>query len=119
MEIALSSKSRPKMWDMIGTPAGLEAWMADRVTSGNGVLTFHWGDEERQAIQTGQRIGCYIRFHWLDELPKTYFELRINYSELTHSYTLEITEETSDEDVDGLTQLWEGYAEKLLRVSGL
>ena len=120
LEIPLSSKSRPMIWDKIGTVGGLEAWMADRIKCEGNVFTFYWGDdEERQAVQTGQRIGTYIRFRWLDEDPKTYFELRVNFSELTHSYTLEITELTDDDDVEGLTQLWESYGEKLVRATGL
>lgn len=120
LEIPLSSKSRPMIWDAIGNVAGLEAWMADRIMYKDDVYTFCWGnDEQREAVQTGKRIGTYVRFHWLDEGPKTYFELRVNYSELTHSFALEITEVTDDDDVEGLTQLWESYAEKLIKVTGL
>ena len=120
IEIPLSSKSRTMIWDKIATVGGLEAWMADRIKCEGNAYTFYWGrDEEREAVQIAQRLGTYIRFHWVDEGPKTFFEFRLNYSELTHSFMLEITEQTDDEDVEGLTQLWESLGEKLVRVTGL
>lgn len=120
LEIPLSCTSRTMIWEYIGTVAGLEAWMADRITCEDNVYTFCWGDhEKRQAVLVGQRIGTYIRFRWLDEGPKTFFEFRVHYSELTHSYMLEIKERSDDDDVEGLTQLWESHGEQLVRATGL
>lgn len=120
LEFPLRSNSRTMIWDMVGTRGGLEAWMADRIIEKDGVFTFCWGNNEtRDAELLAQRVGIYIRMRWLDESPKNYFELRIQHNDLTNSFTLEVTELTDDEDVEGLTQLWEGYAEKLSRVTGV
>ena len=119
LEFPLSCKSRNMIWDMVGVPGGMEAWMADEIIVSDDKYTFCWGDERREAQLIAKRIGTYVRFHWLDESPKTFFELRINYSELTGSFTLEVTEQTDDEDVEGLKQLWEGYADTLSRVAGV
>jgi hypothetical protein len=121
LEFPLNSNSRSMIWDRVGTTGGMEAWMADRITEdAEGVYTFHWGrNETRQAVLVSKRIGTYVRFHWTDEPPRTYFELRISFNELTNTYILEVTEQTSDEDTEGLTQLWESFAEKLTRRGGI
>ncbi len=120
LEYPLNSNSRNIVWNFIGTTGGLEAWMADKIKERDGVYTFCWGkDETREAELVGCREGVYIRFHWLDEAPKTYFELRINVSELTKAHVLEITETSRNEEQDDLTQMWESQMEELRRVAGL
>ena len=120
MEFPLNSNSRSMIWESIGTTGGLEAWMADRITENDGVYTFSWGGgETRQAVLLAKRIGTYVRFHWMDEGPKTYFELRIAFSELTNTFILVVTEQTDDDDTDGLIQLWESFADKLSRRAGV
>lgn len=120
LEYPLNGNSRTIVWNFIGTVGGLEAWMADRITESEGVYTFQWGkDETREAELLGCREGVYIRFHWLDEAPKTYFELRINVSELTKAHALEITEVSRNEEEEDLTQMWESLMEELRRVAGL
>ena len=94
--------------------------MADKIIESNGVYTFQWGKEEmRKAELLGSREGVYIRFHWLDEGPKTFFELRINVSELTKAHILEITEISRNEEEEDLNQMWESQMEELRRVAGL
>lgn len=120
LEYPLNSNSRNIIWNLIGTTGGLEAWMADKITEQNGVYTFQWGkDETRKAQLLGCREGIYIRFHWLDEGAKTYFELRINVSELTQTHVLEITEVAHNEEKDDLIQMWESQMEELRRIAGL
>ena len=120
LEYPLVGNSRNIVWNFIGTTGGLEAWMADKITEKNEVYTFHWGKEEtREAELLGRREGVYIRFHWLDEGPKTYFELRINVSELTKAHMLEITEISRNEGSEELTQMWESQMEGLRRVAGI
>jgi len=121
LEFPLNSNSRAMIWDMVGTPGGLEAWMADRITEEEeGVYTFSWGgNDTRKAVLIAKRIGTYVRFHWTDEGPKTFFELRITFSELTNTYVLEVTEQTDDEDTEALIQLWESFAENLSRRTGV
>ena len=120
LQYPLQGNTRNIVWNFIGTIGGLEAWMADRITEKDGVYTFLWGkDETREAELLGCREGVYIRFHWLDEAPKTYFELRINVSELTKAHVLEITEIARYEEEEELVQMWESQLEVLRRVAGL
>ena len=120
LEYPLVSKARSIVWNLIGTTGGLEAWMVDKITEKDGVYTFRWGkDETREAELLGCREESYIRFHWLDEGPKTYFELRINVSELTKAHVLEVTEISRNEEEEDLTQMWESQIEELRRVAGM
>ena len=94
--------------------------MADKITEKNGIYIFQWGkDETREAELLGRREGVYIRFHWLDEGAKTYFELRINVSELTKAHVLEITEISRNEEEEDLRQMWESQMDELRRIAGL
>ena len=120
LEYPLNGNSRNIVWNFIGTTGGLEAWMADKIVEREDVSVFCWGkDEVREAELLGRREGVYIRYHWLDEGPKTYFELRINVSELTKAHVLEITEVSRNEDEGDLIQMWESQMEELRRVAGL
>ena len=120
LQYPLNGNTRNIVWNFIGTTGGLEAWMADKITEKDGVYTFQWGkDEKREAELLGSREGAYIRFQWLDEGPKTYFELRINVSELTKAHVLEITEISRNEEEADLIQRWESQMEVLRRVAGL
>ena len=119
LEYPITGNSRNIVWDFIGTTGGLEAWMVDKITEHKGLYTFQWGkDETREAELLGCREGVYSRVHWLDEGPKTYFELRINVSELTKAHMLEVTEVSRDEELGELTQMWESQIEELRRVAG-
>ena len=120
LEYPLTGNARNILWNFIGTEGGLEAWMADEINVSGDVYTFRWGkEEERQAQLLARREGIYIRFRWLDESPKTYFEMRINVSELTKAYMLEITELSTEEDKDDLSQLWENQIDALRQVAGI
>lgn len=119
-DVPLNSNSRETIWDVVGTTEGMSAWLADNISEENGIYTFAWGkNETRQAELVSRRLKHYVRFHWLDDNPKTYFELRINQSELTHNFSLEVTELSTEEDAEALQQLWEAYTEKLHRRTGI
>lgn len=121
LEYNLNAVSGPILWNAIGTPTGLQTWMADNVTVDEDVYTFEWSqDEIRQAELTHRRINSHIRFHWLDdEDPKSFFELRMEYNELTGDYTLLITDFAEEDEVEELTDLWEAEVNQLMRLCGM
>jgi hypothetical protein len=93
IEYVLSNISMSILWNSIGTPVGLAGWFADSVSVNDKIYTFAWNKMLQEAELTGQRIGYYIRFHWLDdEESKTYFEFRIAPNELTGDVTLIISD---------------------------
>ena len=76
--------------------------------------------EKRQAEVIHSRTNHFIRFHWLDdEEPKSYFELKIVYNELTEDLMLEVTDFAEATEIDDIKDLWDSDIEKLRRVSGL
>ena len=121
MEYMLKGGSSSIVWSIISTPSGLETWFADKVTSSDKIFTFRWGKtESRQAEVVGIRTNSYIRFHWMDdEERKSYFELKVNYNELTEDLMLEVTDFAYPDEIEDVKDLWESDIEKLKRVSGL
>ena len=51
--------------------------------------------------------------------PRTFFELKIYYIELTNDHTLEITDFAEEGEEDDLTNLWDSQIEELRRVCGV
>ncbi len=121
IEYMLSAVSGTILWNTIATPAGLECWFADKVTSKDNVFTFQWGKTEtRQAEVTNQRGGSFIRFHWLDEEdPKAYFEIKISANELTNDYVIEVTDFAEPGEEQDMRDLWDSQIEDLRRASGV
>ena len=121
MEYMLKGGSSSIVWSIISTPSGLETRFADKVTSSDKIFTFRWGKtESRQAEVVGIRTNSYIRFHWMDdEERKSYFELKVNYNELTEDLMLEVIDFAYPDEIEDVKDLWESDIEKLKRVSGL
>jgi uncharacterized protein YndB with AHSA1/START domain len=121
MEYMLKSSSSNIIWSIISTPSGLETWFADKVSSKNKTFTFRWGKtEERKAEVTSIRTNNYIRFHWLDdENPKSYFEFKLVYNELTKDIMLETTDWANPDEKEDVKDLWDSDIEKMRRTSGL
>ena len=121
IEYPLSATSKSIIWGAISTPSGLENWFADRVNASDRVFTFIWGKtESRHAEVINYRTHSFIRFHWLDdEEQKTYFELKMDYNELTGDYVLEITDFSEPGEEDDLIDLWNSQIETLRRTNGM
>ena len=109
------------VWTIISSAIGLETWFADKVSVKGKTWSFQWGKTEtREAELLLIRNGNFIRFHWLDdETPKTYFELKLLYNELTEDLMLEITDFGDADEEEDIKDLWDTGIDKLKRVSGL
>ena len=70
-------------------------------------------------FRINSRTDSFVRFHWTDEEPRTFFELKIYYIELTNDHTLEITDFAEEGEEDDLTNLWDSQIEELRRVCGV
>ncbi len=73
----------------------------------------------RTAELINSRTDSFVRFHWTDEEPRTFFELKIYYIELTNDHTLEITDFAEEGEEDDLTNLWDSQIEELRRICGV
>jgi hypothetical protein len=92
-----------------------------------GILKFTWGEpwteqDIRQAHVIESVKFDHIRLKWDyedDDDEESYFEMRIEKSDLTHNLNLLITDFADDDDVEGLKILWESMLDRLHRASGL
>ena len=126
IEYPLATKSLNLVWEQISSAHGLERWIADHVTEENGVFTFTWGEpwtehDIRQAKLIEYVRYDHIRLKWDydDEDDDSYWEMRVEKSELTNHLNLLITDFAEDDDADGLRILWESNLDRLHRASGL
>jgi uncharacterized protein YndB with AHSA1/START domain len=124
IEYPLAIKSPALIWEQISSAHGLERWFADHVNEEDGVFTFTWGEpwteqDIRKAHVLESVVNDHIRMKWDEEDDDSYFEMRIDKSDLTHQLNLLITDFAEDDDVDGLKILWESMLDRLHRASGL
>lgn len=120
MEYLLKPSSGNILWNVISTPSGLQRWFADSVTQSDKIFTFKWGKQEtRDAEVINYRGDSFIRFHWTDDNSKNYFELKIQYNELTNDLLLEITDFADQGEEEDTINLWNSQIENLRRVCGV
>jgi hypothetical protein len=116
LEYVLSSQSVPMIWETIATAPGLTSWFADNVQADGKNFQFTWGKHEsRVAELINCRQNTYVRFHWLDDEPGTYFEIRIAKNDLTSNYSLEITDFADSGAEDEVRSLWDTSMDALRR----
>ena len=112
--------SQKLLFQYISTPSGLSEWFADNVNSRGEIFIFIWDDSEESAKLI--RITNYekIQFQWLDdEETDYYFELRIQFDEITKDVSLIVTDYAEDEDeVEESKLLWTNQISDLKKVLG-
>ncbi len=120
IEYPLNSASGNVIWTAISTPSGLQLWFADQVFKKAKTYNFKWGKTEtRDAEIISYRSEYFIRFHWKDEEPRTFFEFKIHYNELTNEHLLEITDFSEPEEEEDAINLWNSQIDALRRICGL
>lgn len=75
--------------------------------------------EVRSADVINSRAESFIRFHWTDEEPKTYFEFKLHYDELTTNRVLEVTDFADEGEEEDVKSLWDSQIDVLRRTCGL
>ena len=109
------------LWNYISTPNGLQLWFADEVMHEGKKFTFVWSGAGQDATLLGIRTYSYVRFRWnneSDKADKTYFELRIQVSELTDTTNLVVTDFSELDEVEESKILWNSQIESLKRILG-
>ncbi len=106
------------LWTYLSTPSGLEHWFCDTVKQDGKHFTFGWSGSEQEATLMAMRAYSYIRFHWNDEKDKSYFELRIEVSELTDSIDLVVTDFSDPGELEESRDVWYNQVESLQRQLG-
>ncbi len=106
------------LWTYLSTPSGLEHWFCDTVKQEGRRYTFGWNGSEQEAMLVAMRTYSYMRFRWTDEKDKSYFELRIDVSELTDNINLVVTDFSDSDEIEDSRDLWNHQVETLQRRLG-
>jgi len=113
------------LYPYIQTASGLAEWFADDVTINNEdkTFTFFWDNEEHRARQAAHRTNHFVRFEFLpeteeDEKDPSYFELRLEFNELTQSVFLKVIDYSDFDDLKELSDLWSGLIDSLRKTVG-
>ena len=112
--------SQKLLFQYISTPSGLSEWFADNVNSRGEIFIFIWDDSEESAKLIRKINNEKIQFQWLDdEETDYYFELRIQFDEITKDVSLIVTDFAEDEDeVEESKLLWTNQISDLKKVFG-
>ncbi len=112
--------SQKLLFQYISTPSGLSEWFADNVNSRGEIFIFIWDDSEESAKLIRKINNEKIQFQWLDdEETDYYFELRIQFDEITKDVSLIVTDFAEDEEeVEESKLLWANQISDLKKVLG-
>ena len=112
--------SQKLLFQYISTPSGLSEWFADNVNYRGEIFIFIWDDSEESAKLIRKNNNEKIQFQWLDdEDTDYYFELRIQFDEITKDVSLIVTDFAEDEDeVEESKLLWTNQISDLKKVLG-
>ncbi len=117
-EYSMKSVPVALLWTYLSTPNGLEYWFSDTVKQSGKQFTFGWNGSEQVAQLISVRSYSYIRFHWVDEQDRSYFELRVEVSELTDSIDLLVTDFAYPDELEESKDVWDNQIEALQRQLG-
>jgi uncharacterized protein YndB with AHSA1/START domain len=118
LEYAMGGIPVGLLWSYVSTASGLKEWFADDVYVNGKVFTFAWSGQTQDAVLLSTRSGQSIRFKWSDGEPKTYFEMRLSYSDLTEITTLTIVDFVDADELEDSRELWDTQVNMLRRKLG-
>ncbi|MDR0428302.1 MAG: hypothetical protein LBH12_06825 [Dysgonamonadaceae bacterium] len=119
LEFVFDRGSINNLWTRLATPGGLAEWFADEVIEAGNMYSFYWDGYPSEAELVGTIPLTYIRFHWVEDTPDTYFEFRLHKDELTGGIMLEITDFAEPDEKEHSITLWETQVKDLRRKLGI
>ena len=112
------------LYPYLSSAGGLKQWFCQDVeVDENKIYNFVWDNTNHYAEITGLRTNRSVRFVFLDENKKmpsdpSYIDFQIETSELVQEQYLRIIDYSEDNDVKGLTELWEHLIQNLREIIG-
>ena len=120
IELEYTMNTSPRViFPRLSTPGGLAEWFADNVNIKGKQYTFVWDNTEQRAEQAVVRENQMVRYEWLDEDEKTYFEFRLKTDELTGDQALMVTDFVNDGEKEDTINLWDSQISRLKHAIGL
>ena len=118
-QMEFEMRSSPKiLYSYISSASGLSEWFADDVRVKEGIYVFVWEGTETRAKLTHKRENQMVRFNWIDEPEKTYFEIEIITDEITGDIALMITDYTEIGEEAEHKRLWDSQIHDLRMIIG-
>lgn len=113
------------LYPYLNSASGLAEWFADdvKVNNESKIFTFYWDSEEHQARLVAHRTNHFARFEFLPETPEdeadpSYFELRLEFNDLTQSVFIKVVDYSNFDDEGELNALWQSLIDSLRKTVG-
>ncbi len=111
--------SQRLLFQYLSTPSGLSEWFADNVNSRGEKFIFIWDDSEEVANLVSKKLPEKIQFQWDEDQDTDYFfELRIQFDEITKDVSLIVTDFAEEDEVEESKMLWTNQVFDLKKVLG-
>jgi len=111
--------SQRLLFQYISTPSGLSEWFSDNVNSRGEKFVFIWDDSEEIAYLVSKKPNDKIKFQWEEDQNSDYFfELKIQFDEITKDVSLIVTDFAYDEELEQSKMLWSNQVSDLRKVLG-
>ncbi|HEY0298187.1 MAG TPA: START-like domain-containing protein [Arachidicoccus sp.] len=107
------------LYNFLSTPSGLQEWFADEVDQRDGVYSFSWGGgtpEKAKLLESEENV--FVRYSWLNEDPKEYFEFRIETAEVSNQTILMVNAFAEKSDIKDESMVWEHQVKDLFHRLG-
>jgi len=118
MEFPITVSQR-LLFQYLSTPDGLTEWFADNVNSRGEKFIFIWDDSEEVANLLSKKPPEKIQFQWEEDQDTDYFfELRIQFDEITKDVSLIVTDFADEDEVEESKMLWTNQVSDLKKVLG-
>lgn len=118
--IEYTLRTSPKvLFERLSTPDGLSEWFADDVNIKKDVYTFIWKGSSQQAELLTIKPDKYVKFRWLDDKEKNFFEFKIDVLDLTGEVSLYITDFAEEGDLVEARELWDSSIQELKHALGI
>ena len=118
-ELEFPIQASPNMlYQYITSASSWSEWFADEVNSRGKVFSFFWDGVEEKADLVSTKNNQFVKFKWLEEDDKYYFEIKIVVDELTKDVSLMVTDFSEEDEVEESKMLWESQIADLKQVLG-